>query len=200
MAKTEPTVTPQADPIVVSTRTQRLIDGVAPTFRAFAKDFSAINESRAALAPRFMKACLAWQAETTGTFVAFVRYLDPTVPEAQKDYRANAVYAAADYLRRLVGRQDAAGARQHVRAGEEPATPLTALSRVVAAILPLFGDDTLLWQALTAELHWSDAQVSRLRSLAKDADPLLETHVPKSGRGIRPVLTYDADEPLAKTA
>lgn len=182
----------------LSAKVAKLVAGITPDFKAFTEQFGNTLESRAELAPKFMRAARAWQEETKGEFVAFVRLIDPSLPVERKAYRAHAAYAAADYLRRLVKRAEAPGSSQANDPSQRAATPLEALSRVCAAILPLFGGNDLLWQALAAELHWSEAQVKRLQTLAKEAEPLLETHVPKPGPGKRPVLTYDASEDLAQ--
>lgn len=50
----------------------------------------------------FMQAFRAWSAETACySFVAFVQYLDPTVPTVREEYLEHPTYQAADYMRRL---------------------------------------------------------------------------------------------------
>lgn len=176
----KPVTTSDVEPVVITAKTQRLIDTIRPQFASFANDFGAIVVKREALAPKFMKAANAWQAESGQTFVSFVRMLDGTIPEERAKYRAHPVFQAADYLRRLAGRADRPKTSEttgHATA----ATPLEAVARLVATVFPLVSENAdALWQAFAAELHWTDAQVKRVQSMAAQMAPIL---VPKRGTG-----------------
>lgn len=179
-----------AGPVLLSTKLARLIDQLRQPFADYASLAEGLAETRASLAPRFMKTCHAWQEETGGTFVQFVRVLVPDLPMKRDEYRATPVFQAADYLRRLIGREPTAP-RVDATTGKPlpPAiSPLEALSRVMASILPLLGGASPeLWSAFAAELHWSDLQIKRLQTLTTSVEPLLEAHVPRSA-GSRALL------------
>lgn len=172
MAKTTPDIAVDIAPI--SAKTQKMIDGIKRPFVAFVSDYKSLLSSRAELAPRFMKAYGAWQSESGGTFVAFVRVLDPSIPVERNAYRAHVSYQAADYLRRLVARQQAEKeGRKVVNPAEVPATPLEALARLVSSVLPLVPNADILWKAFVEELHWTDNQVKRVQSLVTHSEALL---------------------------
>lgn len=114
-----PTPSPTAT-LTVSKKTQTLLDEVKAGFGHFTADFNLLMSSRAELAPRFMRALTAWQAETGGTFIAFVRILDPAMPHARNDYRNHRSYQAALYLQALTTRHAAPA----VPAGKQPVAPL----------------------------------------------------------------------------
>lgn len=183
-------------PVVLSAKVTKAIASIEKPFAAYTLDISHVFEARKSLAPKFMRACGLWQAETGGNFVAFVRVLDPTVPESREGYRAHSSYMAADHLRRLAG-------QSHERAEEEqtgpsPVTPLEGMARIIAGLLPLVGSDTeAVWKSFASALHWSDAQIGRLQKLVNESEPLLQAHIPRKAvvKGKRaPLLT------LAKAA
>lgn len=151
-------------------KTLRLIDTIRPQFMAFVSDFAIITASREQLAPAFMKAFGAYQVETAGSFVSFVRLLDPTVPADAAGYRANSTYSAADYLRRKAAQQ--ATPRVRVPLSQRPATPLVALARLVATILPMLDEKDALWASFVQEMHWSDSQVARLQTIVNREGPV----------------------------
>lgn len=167
----------------LSEKVQTAIDSVQSQFVNFVQDFTSLNESREDLAPKFMKAFGAWQSETGGSFVAFVRLLVPDVPEDREGYRAHRAYQAADYLRRLT----AAGSRKQetpvdraARIASRPVSPQRAMARMVAAVLPLLAPETLdkLWQAMQAELRWSEQQVANLQQTTSEETPLVQLRAP----------------------
>lgn len=178
MAKTAVTATVETSAApTLSTKVQRMIDDIRGQFGSFARDFRALTESRALLAPKFMRTADAWMAETGGTFVGFVRVLDPHVPADRDGYRAHPVYQAADYLRRIQARAEETpgGIVDNVDTGERPATPLMATAALVATLQQLVPDVDLtpLWRAFEKQLHWSEQQVARLQSLVEEQHSLL---------------------------
>lgn len=159
---------PMAAPL--STKVATLVDTLRIPFRAFVDGFESLTTARAELAPKFMKAFGAWTAETGGTFVGFVREMDPTVPESREGYRSHKAYQAADYLRRL----SAPGrlAREPVPLDQRPVTPLVALSRLVATVLVPLDTTGSIYAAWLRECHWSDEQGERLKALAQREGPV----------------------------
>lgn len=148
----------------LSSRTRALIDNVRTSFVTFVDDFSAlVSSSRQDLAPRVMRAFDAYRGETDGTFVDFVRQLDPTVPADRIKYRAHRSYQAADYLRRLVAQAPRAETRKR---GPKATTPLVALARLMATVLPAVDPTGAVWTAFVKEMHWSAEQAKRLQKLA----------------------------------
>src|SRR5688572_24145650 len=85
----------------LSKKAKTAIANIKKPFTAFAQAHASFTMSRAELAPKFMHAYTTWQGETHGTFIGFVRLLNPKVPADREGYRNHAVYQAADYLRRL---------------------------------------------------------------------------------------------------
>lgn len=158
-------------PVELTTKTQRSIDELRPQFEAFRDGFTGMAERAAKVAPRFMKVFAAWREETNGSFIAFVRLLDPSVPEAREDYRANSVYQAADYLRRRVAAETkpegVVGAPK-----DKPVTPFQAVARLVATLMPFVPDMDIIWAAFVKELHWSEPQILRIQRLIGEVGPL----------------------------
>lgn len=154
----------------MSAKTKHLVDAVRQPFMAFATDFAAITLTRADLSPKFMKAFGAYASDTGGTFIAFVRLIDPTVPADRKAYRAHTSYAAADYLRRLAAAT--ATPRKPIPASKRPATPLVALARMVATVLPLVDPNGKIWDAFVAEMHWTQDTAKRVQSLGAKLGPI----------------------------
>lgn len=173
---------------VITAATRRLVDDIREPFRGFVGEMSAVLISRAKLAPKFMKAANAWRKETNGTFIAFVRELDATVPERQADYRNNAVYNAAIYLKRLVEAEARGEEKKEVRRGPQPLPPLAGLARLLAAIATLIPEDSRekLFAVVGNELHWSVDQQNRLQRLVEESPPLIAVRAPKGEE--RPVL------------
>lgn len=155
---------PSAVP-TLSAKMRTMIDSVREPFTTFVDDFSALMQtSRAELAPRVMRVFAAYKAETDGTFVDFVRLLDASIPADRQKYRAHRAYQAADYLRRLVTQAPRALARKR---GPRPATPLVALARLIATVLPAVDPTGQVWAAFVKEMHWSAEQAKRLQKLAQ---------------------------------
>jgi hypothetical protein len=166
----------------LSARLRALLTRVRRPFMAFAEGFEALTTSRAQLAPEFMRAHATFQQEVGGSFVAFVRLIDPSVPEDREGYRNHRSYQAAEYLRRLVNQAEAIAERQRRRdAGEAPApSPQTvALATVIATLLTLAPEaDVQVWTMLE-EIGLRPRQLSRLRELTSEAETInLEAPAP----------------------
>lgn len=147
----------------LSPKASTLIAALRSPFKAFAEGFTHLLTARAELAPQFMKAFVAWRAETRGTFVQFVHLLDPSVPLERKGYRNNNVYRSADYLRRLSNRPRLARPPNPKTA---PVSPMVALAKLVATVMPLVDPTGTILDAFVREMHWSPQQVARLKMLS----------------------------------
>lgn len=165
---TAPSVTDELSKKVI-----HLIDEIRKPFAAFVNDFAAMTESRAELAPKFMKAFAAYAQETGKSFVAFVRVIDPSVPEDRDGYRGHSTYQAATYLKRLVDQQGAQREASKVPASERPATPLVALARFVTTVLPLVDPTGALWNAFIKEMKWTDEYAERVKVLGAKQGPIV---------------------------
>lgn len=188
---TTSTTTTDAAPTPLSSKVQRIVDTLRPSFDAYTRDYTALAVRREELAPKFMKAFGAWQTETGGTFVQFVRLFDATIGESREEYRAHRSYQAADYLRRLAGRQTRApesSTERATRIASTPVRPMQGFARVLAAVVPLVQPEALsaLWKAVESELHWSPEQVARLQTLVTEATPLIRM-APTRGATITPM-------------
>lgn len=151
--------------LALSVKTRAMVDAIREQFTAFVDEFHQMTVSRAELAPKFMKAFAAWQVETGGTFVGFVRLLDPKVPEGRDAYRATPTYQAADYLRRLLAQAD----REPIPEENRPVSAYLALAHLVATILPAIDPNGVIWQAFVREMNWSEAAAERLKTVAAKA-------------------------------
>lgn len=153
-----------AEPLTAATR--RLVDGIRDEFDGFVDGYIALEADRDKIATHFMRAFNAWQKETDGTFVGFVRLLVPKVPEDRDGYKAHPAYQAADHLRRKVA--DAQRERETPEVAEEdrPASTLTALERLIATVMPIIDPTGSIWSAFVKELNWSEEQAQRIRDRA----------------------------------
>jgi hypothetical protein len=156
----------------ISKKTKKGIDALKKPFMAFSTAFGALAISRAELAPKFMKVYGAYLQETGGSYVDFVRMVDPSVPADRAAYREHKSYKAAEYLRRLVARRDVKGNRQKpVRSN------LAAMARLIATIQPLVADVEAFWKGLSAEFGLTARQTGRLRQVVGASQPLLKINV-----------------------
>jgi hypothetical protein len=120
-----------------------------------------------------MKAYRAFEKDTDGgSFVAFVRLLDPTVGEEYRDHRT---YRSADYLRKLANggaERRRAKTKEH---GPPISTPLNGLARLASTLLNLVPPDQRprLWELFSEELGWTAEQVERLQKRVEHVDPLI---------------------------
>lgn len=164
----------------LSAKVNKAIEAIKKDFVAFSKDFAAISMRREELAPKFQKAFGLWQAETGGTFVSFVRYLDPSVGQARNEYRTHRSYQAADYLRRIMGnvakRNDAGQGNAEGNQQPTAVSPGEGLIRLLASFLKIIpeGQVDRLKEAMKAEFHWDDKRVERTMEQVDSVDPLVE--------------------------
>jgi hypothetical protein len=194
MAKAGTDISVQAsEPVKLSAKITNQINALRPTFMGYAAEFGALDVKRNELAPKFMRAFHAWQAEAKGSFIAFVRLLDPSVPAERDGYRANTVYKAADYLRTKAAQLERAPLSPVERSQRIANAPMP-LDRVLAstfkAIMPLVGPDAMaaIYKALTLR-HWTDRQVERIKALVEsEPAPLVRLKAPK-GLDIEATLT-----------
>lgn len=185
MAKTREARGAAATPTVaqhLSAKLQKMVDAIRKPFNSYLKEFTIMQASREELAPKFMQTARAWQAEQNKDFVAFVRYLVPEIGTG-REYRSHRAYQAADYLRRLDnqvraraegGGRRVAGRRGLGRAGA--ATAADALARVLKSFLPIIPEaqQRHLWEAMQAQLGWTERQVSRLDTQVETVEPIVD--------------------------
>ncbi len=161
----------EVEPVVLTPKTSKMVEDIKEPFTAFTEGHTLLERGRAQLAPRFMKTFNAWASETGGTFVAFTRVLDPTIPEDREGYRAHTSYLAADYLRRLMG---VPAQSKSTAEGDKPATPITVIATLLATMAPVVEDMTAIWTAFENSLHWSPQRIRHLQQLVdEEAEPLL---------------------------
>lgn len=153
---------------VLSRQLQHVIDALKRPFSAFVSDFKSLGQSRQELAGPFMQAFDAYETETEGTFIQFCRLVDPSIPSDRALYRNDPAYQAATYLRRLVQQQ----AIKPRRRGPKPATPLVALARFVATVLPLVDPTGAIWSAFVQEMHWTERQAKQVKLLGAKQGPV----------------------------
>lgn len=193
MAKTANANTSTEVEIELTAKTQGLIDAIKTPFKSYSAAFAALEEKRADLAPKFMKAARAWMAEMNAGFTDFVRYLSPELTDADtKTIRASRAWMAADYLKRLDDKnrraKDAKARGESMPdLADRPASPATALPRILASFVRIIPDDVQVrvWDAIKAELNWSDQQVSKLQDQIKQVTPAVIIGGIKAGQRVR---------------
>ncbi len=161
--------------LTLSAKTTKLIEGVREPFMLFVEDFTALSKNRAQLAPKFMKAFGAYQSESGGSFIAFVCYIDPTVPADREGYRNNTVYQAADYLRRLKAKAE----KEEVADPNAPvvASPIDVIVDLLVTVIPVVESLEPIWAAFTERYHWTEKRIARLKKLVGESrTPLLIKH------------------------
>lgn len=163
------------DPLTphLTIRTQKLIDDIKAPFTDYISDFTALMVNREELAPAFIRAFKSYEKDTDGTFVSFVRVLDVTVPLDRDGYRAHPTYQAADHLRSLNRER----AEPQEVSKTAPVTPMVALAKVVATILPLIDDTGVIWAAFIKQLHWNEAQIKRLQHMVAEEKSLFPSNI-----------------------
>ena len=164
-----------------SKATLRAIETVRPQFLAFRDSYVTLNTTREKLAPIFMRAYNSWAAETGGNFVSFVRLFDASIGAKRDEYRNHPAYQAATYLQRRARDLAMAAAAEEEEplaaatgvGAEHPATPLDALARFVAMVLPLIAheDQPKVWQFFEAEFRWTERRVTALREMVEQVKP-----------------------------
>jgi hypothetical protein len=168
----------------------RLVESIREQFTGYLAGFNALQTTRTKLAPLFMRAFNAWAGDTGGSFVAFVRLYDPTVPLQSEGYRNHPTINAAEYLRRKA--RDMAAATTAEAEGEEvvgasgvgadaPATPLDVLARFVAMILPLIAheDQPRIWAFFASDANWSERRITALREMVGQVKPFATVRTEK---------------------
>jgi hypothetical protein len=178
MAKTRGRAASEAEATPeLSAKVQRAVDAIRKPFNEYNKAFAALSIRREELAPRFMKAANLWMAETSGNFVAFVRFLDPSIGSVRAEYRNHRTYQSADYLRRLAGRAEAGANRPRTAAerAAAPAPPTDAIARIVASLMTAIPEDrqAQVWAAMEQQLHWTTRQINRLQTQVEHVDPIV---------------------------
>lgn len=173
----------------LSAKTRKLIDAVRAPFSSFVTQYAELMSTRADLAPSFMRAFGAFAQESGQTFVDFCRLLDPSIGPTRADYRVHRSYLAADYLRRLAAQQSRPRVAPSTPA-TAPATPLDGMARLLAAMLPLISADQVsrLWETVSAELHWTERQITSLQHRVENADALVNVRPPRGAGGTVPQL------------
>ncbi len=182
---TDATTGSQEAPKPLGARVVKQIDAIREAFNSYTSQLAAITERRAEFAPKFMKVFHAWQAETKGTFVAFVRVLVPELPMDTKGYKGHVAHIAADNLRTLYNRLERAKAGTPVERAQaianKPVAPRAASVRLIAGFLGLLDANALeaLKRAMQEQLHWSEAVVDGFITEAGEASPLVRVRPPK---------------------
>jgi hypothetical protein len=161
-------------PLEISGRVASMVDTLRKPFLGLVTSLTTVFETRDELAPKFMKAFDAFEDDTGGTFVDFVRLFDATVPLDRKGYKSHNTYTKADYLRRIV-QQEERKDRKPLPVSKRPATPLVALARIVQTL----NIEPAVWAAFIHEMHWSEKQGTRLRTLGAKLGP-----IPLSSRSV----------------
>lgn len=154
----------------LSAALKRQIEAVKKSFNSFAKELGLVNETRAELAPRVMKAQAAFQTETgNASWLGFYRLLDPTIPTDRDGYRAHPSYKAGEYLRRLSGRSDVGGKGTQSTRGKG----VNGLARVIATLLPIVSNQDALWAGIAKEFSLTARQIGNLRTATGQVKPLM---------------------------
>ena len=208
----------------LSAKLRKTVNNLRRAFSSYVDEFKIVSESRAELAPKFMKAFHDWGKETGGgTFAQFVRLFVPDLPEQSRSkpesqgYRDHPAYQAAEYLRRLAGRrQNAEGERETPvershRIANAPVSPTVAMARAMKTIMTLVPPDQArtLFDSLKAQLHWPDRTISRIENEARNIEPLVILREPRGVHALgsmrlvvpaMPATTTEEETPVARTA
>lgn len=173
--KADPEATAKQAEGTVSAKVKKAIDGIKRPFMAYASAFGKVAETRAELAPKFMKAYGMYLSEGGRQFTAFVRMIDPAVPmhrdeeNGERGYRDHPSYQAADYLRRLDNRQDRGDNRARpVRSG------MVKLARLIAVVQAISSEPELLWKGIQTEFNMTDRQITSLKRVVATVQPLVK--------------------------
>jgi len=220
--KTARKIRAAAEPSVMaalSAKLRKTVNNLRRAFTSYVDEFKIVSESRAELAPKFMTAFAAWQQETGGgTFATFVRLFIPDLPEQSRSkpqslgYRDHPAYQAAEYLRRVAGKQAGTATaetpveRSH-RIANAPVSPTVAMARAMKTIMGFIPPDQArsLFDALKIQLHWPDRTVSRIENEARNIEPLVTLREPRGVhalgalRLVIPTLTTTTEEEIPRT-
>lgn len=171
------------EPRGASAAVMRQVKTIRKSFLAYVQGWGALVESRAELAPRFMRAF-----RSSGMSLPdFVRLLDPTVPTRRADYRRHRSLMAAEYLRTLV---TPAARRRRAQAARAPQMR-DVLARTLATIVSVVADPEVVWRALAAECIWTPTRVQHMRERVAETQPLLR--LPRV-RSITPQIVHIGGE------
>lgn len=186
---------PQADVKAIPATVNRQIQTLRRQFVTFRDSFAGVMQRRADLAPTFIRIYGLYQAATGGSFLAFVRQIDPEVPMDRDGYRNHPSYQAAQYLRRLVDRSDRGGRANGVTAPTR--SNVLNLARSIATILTVVRDADVVWKAIMQEFSLTQRQMTNLQKTAANVRPLLTLP------GVRPVnprIIHVTPEPMIETS
>lgn len=156
---------------IASLPIQKELDALREEFHDYLTSFS----SRSDFAPSFMRTYTHWHQATRGTFIAFVRALDPAVPPERVKYVRHRSWQAACYLKRLVEAPETqAKYRQSV-------SPLRLLSRVLRTLLVSVGESQYdaVWQAVAESSRWRDRNLKNLHAMTNRSGVLPLPHLPR---------------------
>lgn len=181
----------------ISGRLRKQINDLRKPFSLYQSGFSAMNEKREDLAPRFMAAYHQFAKENGGSFPDFVRELDPTVPVESRGpngYLKHSAFMAATYLRRLKGRRDKGKNRA------QPARNNTEIQgRLIATCLQTLKPSEVpaFWEGFEKAFHLSKRQITTLQTYVEGMKPLFTLHVkPQAFR----LIPFTARKAAAKAA
>lgn len=174
-----------AEEVELSSKVQTAIDKVKAPFMAYVRGSISLDQKRRDLAGPFMKAFGAWQAETQGTFVDFVRIFVPDLPEKTAEYKAHSAYAAADYLRREAAKASRAartganndGTSAQTSPQDRPAPAGDTIARLTAAIMQILhteNQQNRFLEIMAAELNWDAKRVENLKAQIVNVAPVVE--------------------------
>ncbi len=180
----------------LSTSIRKQINALKPEITSFAKSFGLMQAKRVDLAPKFMKVYAAISADTTITFVEYVRLFVPNLPtkaDGPDGYRNNSTYMACDYLRRL-NTQRPRG-RANVRDSSTD-----ALARALATILQIVSDVDKVWAAVQTEFKFRERAMTGLRRRVEQTKPLFKMEATKPIKvgtvlHMTPVAQPDEEQP-----
>lgn len=154
--------------MALGSKVQKAIAAIKRPFMQYAEGFAKLSETRAELAPKFMKAFGLFQADEEGGSLAdFVRQFDPSVPTESAEYRAHSTYMAADYLRRLRRKDKGDNRAKPVRSN------LSAMGRLLALHVAVVQDVEAFWTGVEREFNLSKRQVGTLRKVVAVSEPLI---------------------------
>ncbi len=152
----------------------RAVTNFRTEFADFTTAFAGLNVRRDQLAPAFLKIWTQYHRETKGTFIAFVRELDRTVPAQKALYQRHRSYHAALYLRRL------AEAPETQAKYRQTALPFDLLARVIKGVMPLVHPhEPAVWQAIRVQSGWRSRDLARLEARVEHARPIVLPTAPR---------------------
>ncbi len=165
----------------VSLALRREIDTLKGQFIPYVEASSTLTTRRKDLAPGFMRLYKRYKRETGGTFVAFVRELDPKMPAERNAYKDHPSYQSGLYLRRLI---DAPLTTPQHR---KTASPFRVLASVMDTLVyyvrkhsPKHEAEILV--AFRRLSKWDNRQMEKLQAVMRRVSPL---HIPGTPRLVK---------------